>query len=184
MAAQWMKALHARKDFIENHPKKIEVCRKIVDARQNTKGIMFCPTIKFAESIKRGHVLHSKQKAIENRKAIEDFNNESNGWLCSAKALDEGVDLQGLTVGIQMSVDSSKIRSTQRRGRICRFAPGKTAEMFTLVINGTQEVRWFNNSKTGDYVTIDSEENLDKVLNYEEIESRNRDYSENTKYRF
>lgn len=74
-----MKALHARKAFIENHPKKIEICRKIVDARQDTKGVMFCPTIKFASQIKRGNVLHSKQKASENKKIIADFNNTTIG---------------------------------------------------------------------------------------------------------
>ena len=79
MAAQWMKALHARKAFIENHPKKIEICRQIVDARQDTKGVMFCPTIKFASQIKRGNVLHSKQKASENKKIITDFNNATIG---------------------------------------------------------------------------------------------------------
>ena len=31
-----MKALHARKDFIENHPKKIEICRMILDAKSTS----------------------------------------------------------------------------------------------------------------------------------------------------
>lgn len=74
-----MKALHARKAFIENHPKKIEICRQIVDARKDTKGVMFCPTIKFANQIKRGMVLHSKQKASENKKIITNFNNATTG---------------------------------------------------------------------------------------------------------
>lgn len=55
--------------------------------------------------------------------------------------LNEGADIQGLTVGIKMNVDSSKITSVQTAGRVCRFAPNKTAEMFTLVIKGTQEVK-------------------------------------------
>lgn len=184
MAAQWMKTLHARKAFIENHPKKIEICRQIIDSRQNTKGIMFCPTIKFAESIKRGDILHSKQKVDINKKIITNFNTKSTGWLATSRMLDEGADIEGLTVGIQMSVDSSKIRSVQRQGRICRFSPNKTAEMFTLVINGTQEVKWFNNSNTSDYITIDSEEKLQKILNYEEIESRERDFGNTKTYRF
>lgn len=83
-----------------------------------------------------------------------------------------------------MGVDSSKIRATQRQGRVCRFSPNKTAEMFTLVINNTQEVKWFNNSNTTSYITIDSEEKLQKVLNHEEIESRERDFGETKNYRF
>lgn len=184
MSAQWMKALHARKAFIENHPKKIEICRQIVDARKDTKGVMFCPTIKFANQIKRGMVLHSKQKASENKKIITNFNNATTGWLATSHMIDEGADIQGLTVGIQMGVDSSKIRATQRQGRVCRFSPNKTAEMFTIVINNTQEVKWFNNSNTTNYITIDTEEKLQKVLNYEEIESRERDFGETKNYRF
>lgn len=183
-SAQWMKCLHARKDFIENHPKKIEVCRRILDARKDKKCITFCPTIKFAESIKRGSTLHSGKKESENRKTIEDFNKASNGILNSSKALNEGVDLKGLSVGIRMNINSSKITSVQQNGRICRFEPGKTAEMFTIVIAGTQELKWFNNSNTSDYIVIDSPEKLNKVLNYEEIESRTRDFISDITYRF
>ena len=171
-SAQWMKTLHARKDFIENHPKKIEVCRMILDSRKDKKCITFCPTIKFAESIKRGVTLHSGKKESENKKAIEDFNNATSGILNSSKALNEGVDLKGLSVGIRMNVNSSKITTVQQSGRICRFEPGKTAEMFTLVIANTQELKWFANSNTSDYIIIDTEDKLKKVLNYEEIETR------------
>ena len=90
MSAQWMRALHARKAFIENHPKKIEVCRQIIDARQDNKGIMFCPTIKFANSINRGVILHSGKKDSENKKTIEEFNKAEKGWLASSKMLNEG----------------------------------------------------------------------------------------------
>ena len=183
-SAQWMKALHARKDFIENHPKKIEICRIILDARKDKKCITFCPTIKFAESIKRGTTLHSGKKESENKKAIEDFNNASSGILNSSKALNEGVDLKGLSVGIRMNINSSKITTVQQSGRICRFEPGKTAEMFTLVIAGTQELKWFANSNTSDYIVIDTEDKLKKVLNHEEIESRPMNFITDYENRF
>lgn len=184
MSAQWMKALHARKVFIENHPKKIEVCRQILDARKNTKCITFCPTIKFAETIKRGIVLHSGKKASENKKAIDDFNKATIGVLNSSKMCREGCDIAGLTTGIIMDVDSSKRSSIQKAGRCVRYSPGKTAEIFTLVINNTQEVKWFNNSNTSQYIVIDTEEKLQKVLNHEDIESRERDFGETKQYRF
>ena len=44
--------------------------------------------------------------------------------------------------------------------------------MFTLVIADTQEIKWFANSNTSDYIVIDSEDKLNKVLNYEDIQSR------------
>lgn len=90
MSSCWMKALHARKSFIENHPKKIEICRRIIDAKPNTKGILFCPTIKFAKEIKRGKVLYSAQKTSENKKIIEEFNVAEKGWIASSRMLNEG----------------------------------------------------------------------------------------------
>jgi superfamily II DNA or RNA helicase len=51
------------------------------------------------------------------------------------------VDIRGLSVGIVLSTDSSKIRHAQRFGRICRLEEGKTAEMFTLVIKDTVEYK-------------------------------------------
>lgn len=136
-----MRALTARKKFIQSHPKKIEVCKKILAARSDKKCITFSPTIKDAESIKVGKVIHSKKSSKDNAKIIEEFNSAKSGVLCTSKSADCGVDIKGLSVGVIMSIDSSKIRKTQRVGRVARFEPGKQAEMFTLVIKGTQETR-------------------------------------------
>lgn len=134
-----MKALHTRKSFIQSHPKKLEVCKKILSKRKDKKCLTFSPTIKDAEKIKIGYVLHSKQSSKLNKEIIDKFNAASSGVLNSSKALDEGVDLKGLSVGIIMNIDSSKIRKTQKCGRICRFEQGKVAELFTLIIKNTQE---------------------------------------------
>jgi superfamily II DNA or RNA helicase len=141
-AMGFMKAMKARKDFVMSHPKKIEIARKILNARKNHKCITFSATIKDAEklSFKNEFVLHSKKSKKQNHETIENFNSASIGVLHSSKAADCGVDVKGLSVGIILSTDSSKIRKTQRNGRICRFEDGKTAELFTLLIKGTQEV--------------------------------------------
>ena len=84
-------------------------------------------------------MLHSKKSKKQNNEILELFNNATVGTIHSSKSCDQGVDIRGLSVGIILSTDSSKIRKTQRNGRICRFEEGKTAELFTLVIRGTQE---------------------------------------------
>ncbi len=99
------------------------------------------------------------------------------------KAADQGVDIKGLSVGIILSTDSSKIRKGQRTGRVIRFEPGKTAELFTLVIRGTQEVGWANNSATRNFITI-NEEQLDRVLKGEEVKTRQREIVTTYKYRY
>ena len=135
----WNNALRGRKMFVQSHPKKIEVARKILDARLDKKCVTFSATIKDAEKIGRGYVLHSKQSKKKNKEILDLFNEQETGVLNSSKAVDVGVDVKGLSVGIILSTDSSKIRKTQRNGRICRFEEGKVAELFTLVIKGTQE---------------------------------------------
>lgn len=184
IAMGWMHAMSKRRNFVMSHPKKIEVCKKILKYRKDKKCITFSATIKDAQKLKVGKVLHSKQSKKENSKIIEEFNNAECGVLCTSKAADQGVDLKGLSVGIIMSVDSSKIRKTQRVGRIIRFEPGKVAELFTLIIKDTQEWRWFQNSNSSANVIVLSEDDLDIVLKNQNFNTRPRDLIEDTKYRF
>lgn len=183
IAFGWMQALKGRKTFVQSHPKKIEVARKILEARKDKKCVTFSATIKDAEKIGIGYVLHSKQSKKLNKEILEKFNADTSGVLNSSKAVDVGVDVKGLSVGIILSTDSSKIRKGQRNGRICRFEEGKTAELFTLVIRGTQEWNWFQNSATTNYTVI-NESQLDKVLAGEIIETRERENVEDKKFRF
>ena len=183
IAFGWMQALKGRKAFVQSHPKKIEVARKILEARKDKKCITFSATIKDAEKIGVGYVLHSKQSKKLNKEILEKFNADTSGVLNSSKAVDVGVDGKGLAVGIILSRESGKIRKGQRNGRICRFEEGKTAELFTLVIRGTQEWNWFQNSVTTNYTVI-NESQLDKVLAGEIIETRERENVEDKKFRF
>jgi hypothetical protein len=60
---------------------------------------------------------------------------------------------------------------------------GKQAEIFTLLIRGTQEVNWHRNSTSPGYIVI-NEQQLDDVLNGQIVETRQQENVENTKYRF
>lgn len=183
IAQKWNRCMRKRKEFIYNHPKKLEIAKKIIESRQDKKGITFSSTIKQAESFKDGWVIHSDKKKKENQNAIDAFNNANFGYLHTSKAADQGLDCKGVNLEIILHTDSSKIRKTQRVGRAVRFEPGKTSEIFTLVLKGTQEVNWFNNSNTSKVTTI-NEEQLEKVLNGESIETRERENIVNTKFRF
>ena len=54
VAQKCNRAMRKRKDFIYNHPKKMEIANKIIAARQDKKGITFSSTIKQAESFENG----------------------------------------------------------------------------------------------------------------------------------
>lgn len=68
-------------------------------------------------------------------------------------------------------------------GRSVRYEEGKVAEIFTLIIAGTQEMKWLANSKTSKLITI-NEDQLDKILSGEQIQTRERNYCENLEFRF
>ena len=183
--AAWMKMLRKRKEFIQSHPKKREIAEKILNARKDKKSITFSATIKDAEKFKKyGFVLHSKQKKKENQAIIELFNSCECGNLASSKAANQGLDIKGLSVGINMAVNSSQITGIQQLGRISRIEENKTAEMFTIVIKGTQDEVWFQNSnKNQSYLEID-EQQLDDILNYKDVSTRPKTAIANLENRF
>lgn len=183
IAQKWNKAMRERKMFIQNHPKKMEVAKKILEARPNSKAMTFSATIKQAEAFGFGYVVHSKQKAKENAKIIQDFNNAESGVLHSSRACNTGLDLKGVNLEVILNTDSSKIKKVQTVGRAIRLEEGKTSEIFTLILKNTQEQSWFANSNTTKVITI-NEEQLERVLNGEEINTREREQIVNTKFRF
>lgn len=166
----WNRALKGRKSFVMNHPLKLEITRKILDARPNSKAITFSATIKQAEQIKRGFVVHSGKTKKKNRVTIEEFSNLTIGVINTAKSLDEGADIKGLNLAIILSNTSSQTQKTQRIGRVIRYQEGKEAEIFTLVIRGTNEESWYNTSTAGkNYIEIDVQE-LDEILYGERVD--------------
>ena len=183
MGMEFVRSLKARKEFIMNHPKKIEIAKKIIEARKDHKILTFSGTIKQSEAIGVGYVMHSKKSKKNNAETVKAFNEAECGVMNTSKSADEGLDIDGVDVEIILHTDSSKIRKGQRLGRSIRFKEGKTAEIFTLIIAGTQETKWLANSKISKVVTI-TEEQLDKVLAGEDIKTREREYTENIEFRF
>lgn len=119
----WMDRMRKRKLFVQSHPHKFEVARKILDARKDKKCIVFASTIKDCEKIanKNELILHSQRKKKENAEAIDQFNQLNTGNLFSVKAAKTGLDIKGLSVEIILNTDSSKISKTQSITHICIF---------------------------------------------------------------
>src|SRR5574344_427698 len=154
----FMRSLQARKKFIANHPKKVEIANFILAHRAECKALTFSPTIQVAEKIKYGEVLHSKQSKSTRTDVLDKFIESKSGVLNSSKALDVGIDIPDVNLGIILGVNSSKTVSIQRLGRLIRFIPGKEAELFVLVLNNIVETSWFNKSNgVSSYITLDEE---------------------------
>ena len=110
----WNRALKGRKEFVQNHPKKIEIAKKILEARQGKKAITFSSTIKQAEKIGEGYTVHSGKTKKKNKLTIEEFNELETGILNTSKSCDEGIDVKGLNLAIILGGTSSKSQKTQR----------------------------------------------------------------------
>ena len=90
-ATQFMKVLQARKAFINNHPKKIELAQKIIEARSNSKIITFSNNVKMAESIGMGGKVYSgKDTKKKGRITLEEFQNGDFNLIHSIAKLNEG----------------------------------------------------------------------------------------------
>ena len=181
----WMDRLRKRKKFVQSHPHKLEIARKILNARKDKKCIIFASTIKECEQLaKKGElVLHSQRSKKDNSAAIDAFNQLSCGNVFSVRSAKTGLDLKGLSVEIIMNTDSSKISKVQAVGRTIRFEPGKQAEIFTLIIKNSVEEKWLANSTDSSYIVI-NEQQLEKVLNYEPLELRDRKLIKDVKNRY
>jgi superfamily II DNA or RNA helicase len=154
----WQRALRKRKEFVMNHPDKI------LEARPFSKAITFSGTIKQAEKIGIGTVVHSGKTKKKNRLTIEEFSSMPTGVINSSKSLNEGVDIPGLNLAVILTNSSSPNEKIQRIGRVIRKEEDKLAEIFTLVIKGTIEEKWFeNSSQYSSYIEI-TESELDEVL--------------------
>ncbi len=161
-AVNFGKSMRARKEFVWEHPKKIELANLIISHREDKKIITFSQTKATAEKISKGKVMHSGQTKKKRAQIMEEFNLAKTGVLNSAKALERGADIANLSVSITLSFNSSSISKNQKNGRPTRKEGDKESEIYTFVIKGTVEEEWFRNSAKGLKVkTIDESQLLD-----------------------
>lgn len=180
----FIKAIQDRKKFVYEHPEKIRLAEEIIKHRKDKKIVTFCANTKLAESFSTGYVYTGKESKKKNRITLEEFTSKESGVLHTCKLAEAGMDIPGLSVGIMLGVNSSETKAQQTRGRVIRKEGNKEAEYFTLVINDTIEVKWWENAhkKDTNIVKIDVE-NLMKVLRGEPYETYKRKL-QNFTYRF
>ena len=167
-----MRVMQKRKAFINNHPKKVEIAKKIMEARKDLKIITFSNNVKMAEAIQNGENVYTGRLSKKRSETmIEDFLTGKITQLNSCAKLDAGFDDPEVSVAIILGTDSSEIKAIQRRGRAVRAAENKNAEIFYLVSKDTVEQKWVKNNhkKDSDLITID-EHGLNQVLRGEQPE--------------
>jgi len=70
--------------------------------------------------------------------------------LCTAKALDEGFNVENIECAIICSASSKRRQMVQRMGRSLRFVKNKTAKILNIYIKNTQDETWLRKRQKGD----------------------------------
>lgn len=148
-AINFNRAMTERKNFIFNHPDKIKAVVDIVEKFNNKKIIIFSERKSISEilhkQIKDSRIYDTSKSKKTLSKLMDDYKFNKFKVLLVAKALDEGMDIPDIDIGIIHSGNSSKINSKQRIGRLLRKDNEKIALIINLYIENTQDQKWLIN---------------------------------------
>jgi len=142
-----------RKKFIAE-VKTLTVKRLVESFRADkNRFICFTGSIKQVEELGADNAIHSKNTNDHNQNLIDCFNNSECDELFAVKMLREGVNLTNIEKGIITQLDSGIGSFYQMLGRCLRH---EFPEMHLIVLQGTQDVKYFKRSMKGfneDYIT-------------------------------
>ena len=155
-------ALKARKDILYNAENKVHAIEELVNKLSDRRGIVFSQSIDFANEVYRelgseiSTAFHSKITKKNRKKRIDDFNDLETPTriICSAMSLNEGANLNDVSLAIIASGTSKEKDFIQRLGRSVRLQEGKEAYMIRLYIPGTKDEDWMNSSQENYHGTM------------------------------
>jgi superfamily II DNA or RNA helicase len=155
VAGRTLSLISKRKQFFNNSLPKIEKAVQLVVDNVDKKIIVF------GEYIESIDVLHDKLKAKgissyvyysgnkdskfklnakDKRELLDNFRSDKSGVLLTVKALDEGLNVVDLEVGIVLGYNKTSRQAIQRMGRILRKKEGKRPMMYILYYRNTSDL--------------------------------------------
>lgn len=156
IAINAFRAMQKRKAFINNNSKKIQYVKRITEEFPTANIIVFSETIDFAEEVAdtigdECVSYHSKLSKKQKEKALNSFKTKDSPVhiLSTARALDEGFNVEGIDFAIVCSGNSTSRQAIQRMGRAIRFKEDKTAIIVNLYLIDTQEEKWLRKRMKG-----------------------------------
>lgn len=148
-AINFNRAMAERKNFIFNHPDKIKAVIDIVEKYKDKKIIIFSERKNIPEilhkHIPNSRIYDTSKSKNTLSKLMDDYKSNKFRVLLAAKALDEGMDVPDIDIGIIHSGNSSKINGKQRVGRLLRKDNEKVALIINLYLENTQDQKWLIN---------------------------------------
>ena len=148
-AVQFMRNVQARKKFIYSHKGKLTLAKEIIE-HLNVKTLTFSETVDFADSLSdslqegTSFSYHSKVHKKVKAEKLASFNTADSTLMTinTARALDEGFNVEGVELALICSGTSSSRQDLQRTGRAIRFQEGKRGLIINLYLKDTQDEKW------------------------------------------
>ena len=145
-----MKLMQERKGYITRIESKINKAIELCEENKKSKIILFDELQENANKIYRELqnkkiacvLYHSGIKIKDKKEAIKKFTENEVNILISVKALDEGLNVKNVDVGIIVNGNSQERQIKQRLGRILRKQENKIAKLYMLYIPGTIDEKY------------------------------------------
>ncbi len=139
-------AIAKRKTLLSGIESKKESVFKIVEAHSDKPIILFAESVRAIESIKEYlrdrdvtcETFHAGTEPQERFRILQEWGTKFQ-VLLSCRALEEGLDISEVEIGILITNGKSKRQYIQRIGRIVRPLEGKHAKFYIVYCPGTVE---------------------------------------------
>lgn len=155
VAAKTLSLINKRKQFYNKGLSKVERAVDLILEHQHEKVIVFNEFVETAMDIYKRLVdkglspylyysntegVLRKLTAQEKKQMLSSFSNNPSGVMISVKALDEGLNVPNINVGIIVGYNRTHRQAIQRLGRILRKQENKHPTMYVLYYKGTSDV--------------------------------------------
>ena len=147
-ARAWNRAMQARKTLLYNSETKRDAAKTLIDM-YDVPTSTFSQSVKFAAGLNKvtqpwSQAYHSKIPKGRRQQILDDFSDPKTDTriIHTARALDEGFDVNGIELAIVCSGSSTPRQDLQRTGRAIRFREGKLGVVVNLYLKDTQDEKW------------------------------------------
>jgi superfamily II DNA or RNA helicase len=178
--------MNLRKRIVYSLDSKAEAILKLIDGLPARKIVIFSETVNFLEKLKKRvtketGIYHSNMTPKARTKVLKDFVGNKFKILLSARALDEGLDVEDIDCIIVASGSSSKRQDIQRTGRGIRFLEGKDALVINLYAKDTVDLNWLK-SRQEKNVPPKWVYSVDAIINPDVTKEQNRSTGFETRF--
>ena len=145
VAAQYMNAIRGRRQTVQEAVSKIKGAADVCKFYEGEKILTFGGTNKFTDRVADfvgAPVYHSGKTKKQRRDTLEEFKSGKSKVLCSTKALNQGMDVPDVGIGIIVGLESKSLPMIQRLGRIIRKDGEKIGKIYIFYVLVSQEEKW------------------------------------------